>query len=604
MEVELSVAARRTLERGYAEMMWRRAEHDPAFFMRHLMWVQSQRDDRGREPFVLFDYQEDDLDAFVDGQFTIVLKARQLGLSTLVAGYALWLVLFRPGANIVWVSNNQANADKAIAMLDTAWHFLPEWAKLKAPRREGDAASEKVWVHGDGLRSRIKARAGTKTAAASETTTLLVLDEFALVDPVVQKDLYRSAVPTTDAGGKLVIISTARGRHNQFAQLFQTARQGGNRYTPIFHPWFLSRFVNRLADKVKGCLACGGKGWLPNSDGGSYCTECVDTSVYNAKRADFPDEPWLHKAEYPATPEEAFRESGRPRFPWLPPHEAAVEFPHRGRMVRAADGQVRFVDDPTGPLRLSGEALRPERWRRHVVSCDPASGTGGDFTAFTCGFLDEDGLPVRTGFWHANHVEPIEAANDLEMLGRWLEGPEGPATIVVETQGGYGSSFLDELRRSLYPNLYRSRTQDARSRKKGQTYGLSMQWKRKPLIIDRMASFLQPLQDGEARLSGIDPMLLSELESFVRTETGKVQADVGCHDDLVMSCAIWLWVLTDDEVGPATRPPTSEDAPAEQAGRLDVSHILQEAEAMRAQEALTLRRATRRHRTRRGGVSG
>ena len=585
---------RHELEQLRAEMMWRRASKDPAFFMRELMWVQSQRDDRGREPFELFDYQEDDLQTFLENQFAVVLKARQLGLSTLVAGWALWLVLFRPGAVIVWVSNNQRNADKAIAMLDTAWHFLPEWAKAKAPRKVGDAASEKVWVHPDGLRSRIKASAGTKTAAASETATLVVLDEFALVDPIIQHDLYRSASPTTDAGGKLVIISTARGRRNRFARMFMDARAGKTRFKAIFHPWFLSRFVNPLAHKVQGCADCGGKGWLPNADGGTYCTSCVDTTIYEAKKADFPEEPHLHRAEYPATPDEAFRESGRPRFQWLPQLEACEEFPYRGRLQADVNGNLVFVEDPEGPLRLAAEAFEPDPDRWYVQSIDPATGTGGDYTAMTVGYMDADGDPVRVAFWHANTVEPVEAANEAALLGKWFTGTAGPAKIVVETQGGYGASFIDELRRLHYPNLYRQRSAETRRRRRGEAYGLAMQWKRKPLVIDRLASFLVPLEGGasEARLAGIDPMLLDELESFVRTDQGKVQADVGCHDDLVMSTAIWLWVLV-DEAPDATPAPTGEkpSAPAGQA--FDLSHLFVDAEAAERQEKIVMRRERR-----------
>lgn len=599
---------RRDLEEAHAELMWRKAEQDPAFFMRELMWVLSARDERGREPFVLFDYQEDDLADFLENQFAIVLKARQLGLSTLVAGYALWTVLFKPGATIVWVSNNQENANKAIAMLDTAWNFLPEWAKRKAPRKEGDAAQEKVWVHPDGLKSRIKARAGTKTAAVGETVKLVVLDEFALVDPAIQKDLYRSAGPTTDAGGKLVIISTARGRHNQFAQLFMRAQRGENRFRAIFHPWFLSRFVNPKAHLVKTCPDCEGRGWLPNADGGTYCATCVDTRIYEAKKADFPEEPWLHRAEYPATPEEAFRESGRPRFQWLPQLEDLDEVFVRGRLDATETGP-RFVEDPTGSLRVLAEALTPDPSRAYVVSCDPASGQGGDYTAYTAGYLDEDGDPVRVAWWHDNQTEPIEAARELALLGRWLEGPRGPALVVVETQGGYGSSFIDELRRLAYPNLYRSRSVESRKRKRGDTYGLSMQWRRKPLIVDTLAMFLKPAEDDprQARMYGIDPTLLSELESFVRTDLGKVQADTGCHDDLVMSAAIWCFVLVEQaEAGGATQLPTGEEQQVRlSAGSTyDLSYLFEEAEVVRAHEAKVLARSARRsaRAVRRAGV--
>lgn len=587
--------SRRQLEELYAEQCWRRAKNDPDYFMRELVWVASQRDgvDMGRELFDLFDYQEEDLQAFLEHRFAIVLKARQLGLSTLVAGYALWLTLFRPGSVVVWVSNNQENANKAIGMLDTAWQFLPEWAKARAPRKEGDAATEKVWVHKDGMRSRIKARAGTKTAAVGETATLVVLDEFGLVDAPVQDDLYRSAGPTTDAGGSLFIISTARGRRNRFARMYLQAKAGKNRYHPIFHPWFLSRFVNPLAHLVRTCTACGGSPYTPDEDGGTYCTACVDNSVYEAKKSEFEDEPHLHRAEYPATEEQAFRESGRPRFPWLPDHDLCPPFPHQGRIEADPNGNPIFIEDPTGPLFFTEEARDPLQAHQYVVAVDPATGTGGDYTAMTCGYLDEEANPVRLAFWHANTIEPLEAARDAALLGKWFTGKGGAAKLVVEKQGGYGDSTINELRRLRYPNLYRHIYTDSRRRRRQDTYGLPMQWKRRPLVIDRLAEHLRPLDETrtESRMAGIDPLLLGELEAFVKTDDGKVQADVGCHDDLVMSAAIWLWVLVEDTT-PATGIPCSEE-PISDGSTYDLSYLFEEAEAVRHQEALQMRRVNR-----------
>ena len=49
---------------------------------------------KGSIPFRTFDYQDDLLKDFNDHRFTIILKARQLGISTIVAAYVVWLMLF------------------------------------------------------------------------------------------------------------------------------------------------------------------------------------------------------------------------------------------------------------------------------------------------------------------------------------------------------------------------------------------------------------------------------------------------------------------------------------------------------------------------------
>ncbi len=65
---------------------------DPVHFMRKYCYIQHPQ--RGRIQFNLFPFQERVLKLFRDNPYSIVLKSRQLGLSTLSAGYSLWLMNF------------------------------------------------------------------------------------------------------------------------------------------------------------------------------------------------------------------------------------------------------------------------------------------------------------------------------------------------------------------------------------------------------------------------------------------------------------------------------------------------------------------------------
>ena len=61
---------------------------NPAYFLKKYSFIQHPQ--RGKIPFSLYDFQEDCLDKFQTDRYSIILKSRQLGLSTLVAGYSLW----------------------------------------------------------------------------------------------------------------------------------------------------------------------------------------------------------------------------------------------------------------------------------------------------------------------------------------------------------------------------------------------------------------------------------------------------------------------------------------------------------------------------------
>lgn len=547
--LRLRDADRLRFEQVYAELLWRQAAADPKWFMRECVWIPSQRDPRGKEPFDLFDYQEDDLDAFRSEKYAIVLKCRQIGLSTLVGAYALWLAITQPGTVILWISNNQGNANKAIAMLEVMWANLPQWVRDRAPDLTSDAAGTKEWTFADGMKSRIRAYAGTKTAGASETASLVVLDEFALVED--QDNLFRTTDPTTDAGGRLLVISTARGSHNRFAQMFRRGQRGESRFRAIFHPWMVSRFVNPLASRYGHCADCGASA--------KGCTSCVDRTERDAKAAEFPDQPWLLDAEYPETAEDAFRESGNPRFGNLPPLEECDTGWVRGDMTWGTDGEPHFAEDPDGPLRIRRDvaAAGPDRWRPYVLHVDPSQGIGGDFTAAHVMTWDDDQMPTIAAWWHANDVEPVEAARRMDRLGRWFTGRGGAALLSVESTGGWGDSMLNELHLHLgYTRLYSHRPTGHRKRTTANKLGFPMHQHRRPLVIDRLAQWVG---DGAELLGGLYPELRYELGTFVRTENGRYQADLGCHDDLVMSAAAGLWLLVEETT--ATEPPKG-DGPA------------------------------------------
>ena len=72
---------------------------DPAHFMKKYCNIQHPQ--RGRVLFNLYPFQEKTLRLFRDNPYSIVLKSRQLGISTLAAGYSLWLMLFHKDKNVL-----------------------------------------------------------------------------------------------------------------------------------------------------------------------------------------------------------------------------------------------------------------------------------------------------------------------------------------------------------------------------------------------------------------------------------------------------------------------------------------------------------------------
>jgi len=549
----MSARYRRQLESAYAELRWRQYSSDPELFFRECVQIPAGEilgSTNGRTPFELFDYQSETLNFVRNNRYVIVLKARQLGLTTLMMAYAFWMLFFRPGSNIVMVSRSQTAADKALEIMDFMYAFLPEWVKDRGPKSEGDAAKYHSYRFSDGLLSSITSYAATRTVAAGQTATLVLWDEAALAE--YQEDALRTLLPTTDAGGSMVIFSTARGGHNTFSRLYREAEEGESSFKTTFHPWYKSRFMNPLANKGK-----------------------IDTTHYDAKKRTMSSEPWRFFAEYPSSSEEAFRQSGRSRFPNLPESDEFEPFPLTGKLVFGHNGIPEFVQDPSGALQIRYEALEGVPLGcKPVVAVDPSSGSGGDYTVMTAGWVDSDGIPQRMAVWRSNMIEPSDYSQDAFALGTYFSSSDGrQALMVVERQGGYGETIIHILREMRYRNLYVHRYTGHRKMRQDTQFGFPMTATRRPLVVDSLAAWLDFSNNNV--MGGIDRELRRELGAFVVREDGRVAADVGMNDDNVMSAALFVYVAQEN-IPKATPDPIDE--PGNFQFTASINHIWEEAE--------------------------
>ena len=72
---------------------------DPAYFIKNYARIAHPL--QGLIPFKLYDFQEQLLRDFNDHRFNVILKARQLGISTTTAAYIAWMMLFHRNKNIL-----------------------------------------------------------------------------------------------------------------------------------------------------------------------------------------------------------------------------------------------------------------------------------------------------------------------------------------------------------------------------------------------------------------------------------------------------------------------------------------------------------------------
>ncbi len=199
---------------------------DPVYFCKKYYFIQHPK--KGRMLFNLFPFQEKVLRQFEKGDYLIINKSRQLGISTLVSAFSLWLMLFHKDKNILVLATTQDTAKNLITKVRFSYDQLPSWLKIKTS--ENNKLLLKL-VNG----SQVQAKAATDHASRSESVSLLVIDEAAFIDNIDK--IYTGAQQTLATGGFCIALSSPNGTGNWFYDTFKKAQDKENSFIPIRLPW-------------------------------------------------------------------------------------------------------------------------------------------------------------------------------------------------------------------------------------------------------------------------------------------------------------------------------------------------------------------------------
>ena len=194
-----------------------RCVEDPVYFLKKYSYIQHPIE--GKIPFNLYDFQEKTVEEFIQHRFQIILKARQLGISTLTAGYSLWMMTFHPDKNILVIATKQEVAKNLVTKVRVMHANLPSW--LKQPCVEDNKLSLR-YKNG----SQIKAVASGDESGRSEALSLLILAEAAFIDKI--DTIWAAASQTLSTGGQCIALSTPNGVGNWFHRTWVDAEDGLN----------------------------------------------------------------------------------------------------------------------------------------------------------------------------------------------------------------------------------------------------------------------------------------------------------------------------------------------------------------------------------------
>jgi hypothetical protein len=434
--------------------------------------------ERGRILFDLRDAQQDTIRAWHTERYNVVLKARQIGFSTLAAAYAFWLTFFWSDRFVVMLSRTEREAAKLLQKSKYGYRWLPVWMRDRGPVQVTDHQLKMVFDN----ESAIESLPSSNDPARGESVYLVIVDEMAFLSN--PDEAWASIEPIADVGGRIIALSTANGSGNFFHQLWVGSQTGTNLFRGLFFPW-------SAGDR--------------------------DDDWYEVKARTTPL--WQLHQEYPRSPEEAFIKSGNPVFSVELLEQFELIAPDVGDFV-FDDSSSGFVVAESGPFSLWEE---PQFESVYVIGADVAEGLSyGDYSS--AHVIDASSGRV-VAHWHG-HIEPDLFGLLLAELGWWFNN----ALVGVENNN-HGLTTLKAMQRAGYSNLYRHRRIAQVRAAQTDVLGWRTSSTSKPLMIDELGA---ALRDGVLDV-GCE-FTIAELRTFVRKQNGKMSGSP--HDDRVISLAI------------------------------------------------------------------
>jgi hypothetical protein len=464
-----------------------------------------------------------------------ILKARQLGLSTLIEAIIYSITSMIENINSLIVADDDDGSSYIFEMSKLYHEKCPTHIKAKEKK------SNEKKLEFDGIHSQILIdTARNKNAGRNYTFQAAHLSNWAYFPyPDEVMSGLNNSVPALP---RTMIIKETTGKGSNFAKdEWLAAKKGELDYIPIFLPWYwddgykmeVNHFV--IGDKTLGDMTI---------DEPMLATAMVKDDIDQIEerlawrrwkiKNDCKGDVYKFKQEFPSNDEEAFEGIvGNPRFNITSLNQLRRNCiaPIAGELIYQ-NGVVAFIENQKGIYEVYNF---PNDATKCVIGVDIAEGKGGDRSSasvLNLETLTED-IVLNT-----DKLDPAQVAVELWKLGHWCN----KALIAVENNGP-GLACILPLRNGqeyqgikypAYRNLYYKDILDEQTKKKTRKFGWTTSVKTKPIQIDKLAGFIR---DKEIVIPAIET--IRECQFFVINEDdGTCAALEGNHDDRVMALSI------------------------------------------------------------------
>jgi hypothetical protein len=430
------------------------------------------------------------------GKRNIVLKARQVGITTYIAARFFLQTITNPGTLTVQVAHTEESARAIFNIVHRFWENLPN-SRLRSGALFKSRSNVRQIVF-PRLDSEYRVETADANAGRGMTIHNLHCSEVSRWSRGGE-DTLASLRAAVVPDGEIVLESTPNGASGLFFDEWQKAEESG--YAKHFFPWW---YEASYKEKTKG-----------------------------RKIRPFTAEEQELVAKYGLTTGQIAWRRTRQK---IMGKKAAQEFAEDATSCFLASGDCVFELDSIGKASTKASPavesedngrlqvwLPPAKERKYIIGVDAASGgTAGDYA---CAEVVDREHGVQCAELHG-HFPPFELARRVAALGQRY----GNALVAVE-RNNHGFGVLAHLKDIGYHNLFMQDGQE----------GWLTSVVTRPTMIEELAT---ALVDKPGLFQS--PRLMGEMKTFVRHKDGSTAASEGAHDDCVMAMAIALSVRKTD----------------------------------------------------------
>ena len=461
---------------------------------------------------------------------TIILKARQLGMSTAVEAVAFECATVYPDHESLIVAHEVKSSQKILKMTNRFYEHYR--FKELYPTKFSNINTLSFANNGSEISV---ATAKNPDAGRGTTPRFLHGSEVGFWDDGAGLMNNLSQAVPDGPNTFIVLESTANGVGNYFHTEWKAAAAGDSEYTPKFYPWWKSKDYTAEAVGISAALP------------GRYTdSELILKAAFRLTDSQLAWRRWAIRnkcsndvlkfmQEYPSTPEEAFIATGSNVYPLESLQRCFVPSSsmERGKLVAAGGPVARFMRVPNGSLTIYKHPSPDRSWGQYIIGADPTHTLQGDFAVaqvFSRRTLEQVAV-------YRQRIDPGSFADDLFLLGRYYND-----AIMCPEKEGPGYLTVGKLLGMNYPRMYMHTKADHTPGKlTGDSYGWGTNKQTKG---EALGTLLELVVEGINPISGIgltihDPNTFHEMANYVALDNGKFgNANGSENDDTVMAAAI------------------------------------------------------------------